>query len=411
MNDESKDRRTFMKGAAVAAGLLGAAAVAPALGQNSRSSQGSDGNDPQAPPGLKTTPDMRYPLSFQKPATEGVRVMMDYLSALFNRDAKGMADSMHFPFGTYEGIDYRVVKTADDFLAHAPASINLTVNPERWTDHDSYLQPGAYDMFDGVQVINSSAIGCNLALSYDRYSADGHKLLRCEGIYWVTNNDGRWALQKASTIFTPAGMLGVEYPDALIAAKRLRIDHDLQFMHREALPESQPPLPGWEDALEAIPVDAPMVHSQQYQRYARMGASATGAMSEFKIKGVKSRVGGGGTDAPPNRDSLANVKKPLATPTNYPEYRDSFKVLGLGPWGWVYGTRPEAKVLHHTVDKVHLTTCAARFTAAGELINADSQLMVAIYQRGYWRFAGGMGSVMVHDRGNDRDKLNPNSKA
>jgi hypothetical protein len=406
MNDKelSTDRRTFMK-VASAAGLMGAAGIAPAVAQAQAAGE-SSAEDPKAPAGLKTTPDLRYPLCFQVPATQGVRVMMDYFAALTQRDAKGMADSMHFPFGSYEGIDYVVVKSADDFMAHAPASMNLTENPERWTDHDSYLEPGAYDLFDGVEVINSNPISCNLALSYNRYSADGKKLLRCEGIYYVTNNDGRWALQKASTIFTPAEMLGIEYPDAITAAKRLRIDHDLQFMHREALPESQPPFPTWEEALEQIPADAPTVHSQQFQRYQRMGSNNNGAMAEFRVKGVKSRVG---PNAP--ADNLDSIKKPLATPTNYPEYRDSFKVLGLGPWGWVYGTRPEARIIHHTVDKVHVTTCAARFTAAGNLINADSQLMVATYRRGYWRLSGGLGSVMVHDRGNDRDKLNPNTRA
>jgi hypothetical protein len=398
------DRRAFMKDAA--AGIVGTAGIAPSLGQAQTSSQNSTAEDPKAPAGLKTTPDLRHPLCFQVPATQGVRVMMDYFAALTQRDANGMADSMHFPFGSYEGIDYVVVKSADEFLAHAPASMNLSANPERWTDHDSYLEPGAYDLFDGVEVINSNAIGCNLALSYNRYSADGKKLLRCDGIYWVTNNDGRWALQKASTIFTPADMLGIEYPDAITAAKRLRIDHDLQFMHREALPESQPPFPTWEEALEKIPANAPTVHSQQYQRYQRMASNPNGAMAEFKVKGVKSRV-----SATPPADSFDAKKKPAEKPTDYLEYRDSFKVLGLGPWGWVYGTRPEARIIHHTVDKVHVTTCAARFTAAGHLINADAQLMVAIYRRGYWSYAGGMGSVMVHDRGNDRDKLNPNSRA
>ena len=383
--------------AASAAGLLGAAALSPAAAE-AQSAQ-STAADPQAPPGLKTTPDLRYPLCFQTPVTQGVRVLMDHFAALNQRDTKGMADAMHFPFGSYEGVDYVVVKSADDFISHAPPSMNMTMNPERFTDHDGYLRAGAYDMFDGLEVINSDPVSCNLSMSYDRYSPDGKKMLRCEGIYWVTNNDGRWALQKASTIFTPAEMVGVEYPDAIMAARRLRIDHDLQFMHREALPTSDPPYPTWEEALAAQPADAPKVHSQQYLRYQRMGANATGAMAGFRVKGVKSRV-----SANPPADNWDEIKKP-PNPTDYLEYRDSFKVLGVGPWGWVYGTRKEAKIIHHTIDKVHCTTCAARFTATGELINADAQLVVATYKRGYWRLSGSMGSVMVHDRGNDKDHI------
>lgn len=389
------DRRSFIKEAAAAAGLLGAAGIAPALGQAAAPPKASMGEDPKAPPGLKATPDMRYPLCFQNPVTQGVRVLMDHFSALTQRDTKGMADSMHFPFGSYEGIDYVVTKTPDDFIAHAPASMNMTENPERFTDHDGYLKPGAYDLFEGLEVINSNPISCNLSMSFDRYDSNGKKMLRCEGIYYVTNNDGRWALQKASTIYTPAEMVGVEYPDAIMAARRLRIDHDLQFMHREALPTSDPPYPTWEQALAAMPADAPTTHSQQFLRYQQMGGP--GAMAAFKVKGVKSRV-----NANPPADNFDEVKKPPEKPTNYLEYRDSFKVLGLGPWGWVYGTRKEAKIIHHTVDKVHCTTCAARFTATGDLINADAQLVVATYRRGYWRLSGSMGAVMVHDRGNDR---------
>ncbi len=45
---------------------------------------------------------------------------------------------------------------------------------------------------------------------YDRYGSDGKSYCN-EGVYTVTNNDGRWALQLMSTIFTPDPMIGMSH--------------------------------------------------------------------------------------------------------------------------------------------------------------------------------------------------------
>jgi hypothetical protein len=39
-------------------------------------------------------------------------------------------------------------------MAHAPASLNMTEKPERYSDHDVHLQPGAYDVLEGLEVPN-----------------------------------------------------------------------------------------------------------------------------------------------------------------------------------------------------------------------------------------------------------------
>ncbi len=144
-----------------------------------------------------------------------------------------MAEMLHFPFGTFERTEAIVVNTPDELMAHAPASMNMTEHPERFTDHDGYLKPGCYDVLDGIEIFNSNPVAVNLSLNYNRYSADGHKLLRCEGIYCVTNNDGKWAIQAMSTIFTPAHMIHVTYNDSITAAKRLRQDHCLAYMNMD----------------------------------------------------------------------------------------------------------------------------------------------------------------------------------
>lgn len=384
-NDTNDDRRNFIR---AATGLAGAAMVASAATQAAQApaAQARVVEDPKAPPGLKATPDMRYPLCFQAPVTEGVRVLMDYFTALNRRDAKGMADAMHFPFASVEGVNTVIVKTPEDLISHAPASMNLTESPERFTDHDGYMKPGCYDVFDGVEVFHSDPISVDMALCYWRHGPDGKRMLRSEGVYQATNNDGRWALQRASTIFKPRNLVGIEYPDAKMAAQRLRIDHDLQFLTRTELPASVPAYPTWQPA----PADAPKVHSQTYIRM----HNGESVMALFKVKGIKSRVSAN----PPREEDLS---KPGRV-TDYEEYRDTFKSLGQGPFGFVSGIAPESRVIHHTADKVHYTACAARYNATGEELNWNAQVGIAVYKLGYWRGGGGLSYIMVHDRGNDK---------
>ena len=397
IDNTRSDRRMFMK-VASAAGIIGAAAIAPGLAQ-AQDNQTGAAEDPQAPPGMKGTPDLRYPLCYKTPAIEGVRCHTEYFAALSQRDPKGMADVMHFPFGSWEGTNPAVVKTADDLINHAPASMNMNTNPERFTDHDSYMKAGCYDTFGGLEVFNSDPVSVNMALTYDRYDVYGRKLLRCDGIYCATNNDGRWALQLASTIFTPADLIGTRYPDAEMAAKRLRIDHDLQFVTKDAsfnatTTQLGPTLAlgggGTPNAGTPTATAGGLKHSQTYIRMHRPG----GVMSLFKVKGVKSRLA--------VRDVTEADLKVDAEPIDYDEYRDTFKSLGVGPWGWVFGVVPAERIVHQTVDKVHFITGATRYTATGEVINTDAQVAIATYRKGRWGLSGGLSYVMTQDRGNDR---------
>jgi hypothetical protein len=399
MMDEStrSDRRTFMK-VASAAGLLGAVALG-AEGAQAQSGPQSSAEDPQAPPGLKGTPDLRYPLCYKTPAIEGTRCLMEYFAALSQRDLKGMADVMHFPFGSWEGTNPVVVKAAEDLINKAPASMSVNTHPERFTDHDSYMKPGCYDIFGGMEIFNSDPISVNMALTYDRYDVTGRKLLRCQGIYCATNNDGRWALQLASTIFTPADLIGASFPDAENAAKRLRIDHDLQFVTKDAsfnatTTQLGPTIGlgggGTPVATGEAKTAGGLKHSQTYIRMHRPG----GVMSLFRAKGVKSRLS--------VRDISEDDLKRDAEPIDYEEYRDTFKSLGVGPWGWVFGVVPSERIIHATVDKVHFITGATRYTATGEVINTDAQVAIATYRKSRWGLSGGLSYVMTQDRGNDR---------
>jgi len=379
--EDTPARRSFLSGAA-AAGLIGAAAVGSALAQQSPNAE-----DPQRPKSLgpRAMVDNRFPVTYQTSVTEGVRVLTQFFVALSQRDLKGIADLIHFPFVSFEGTEAVLVETPEAMLAHAPASINMSENPERYSDHDGYLKPGAYDVFDGLEVLNCDPVLAGLSLRYNRYSSDGKKLTRCEGVYSVTNNDGKWAIQMMSTIFTPAQMTGVAFTDTIEAAKRCRIDHDLAYQ------------------VSDRSVDAPTSQLGRTAAVANTGGQpwtlgpAGRAMEQFQVKGIKTRLRI--TEVTP--ESRARIQPSANPPADYANYRALFPQSGVGNWGWVYGVLPETRVLHATFDKAHMFSGAIRFTAAGEECSYNSDLSVITYRKGHWGRAGTLAYTTPHDRSND----------
>jgi hypothetical protein len=375
------DRRDFIKNVA-AAGLLNATAATPALGQVGQSQGAAE--DPQAPGGLSPLGmlDYRFPMTYESSVPAGVRVLTQYFAALARRDLKGMADALHFPFASYEKTNAVVVNSIDEFMAHPPASMNLTLNPERFTDHDGYLKPGCYDAFDGLEVIAADPISAAMSLVYYRYGSDGKKLLRCQGIYTVTNNDGRWAIQLMSTIFTPADMMHVEFADTVTAAKRLRMTHDLAYDTSDRTLENGLFQTGKSASVPNGTVEV------FYQRQKNM--------LPYHIKGVKSRL----NVADPTPEAIAQRSRP-STPADYDFYRALFPRLKVGNWGFVYGVLPETRVLHATVDKAHMLSGAIRFTTAGEECNFNRHLTVVTFKKGHWGMEGSFAYIAPHDRAND----------
>ena len=379
------DRRDFVKGAA-AAGLLGAVGITPLLARPVETAQQRETQDPQAPVGLgaKGMLDARFPITYEKSVPEGVRVLIQYFAALSRRDLRGMAQSLHFPFASYEGTEPVVVQTVDQLMTHAPASMNMTENPERFSDHDGYLKPGAYDAFDGIEVFTADPVRVNLSLSYNRYGSDGKRLSRCEGIYCVTNNDGEWGIQLMSTIFTPSDMVGVTYDDTVQSAKRARILHDLGV------------------STEDQDVDN---LSRQIGRRAGIAGSgflglahnalAGKAMDSFRFKGVKSRLTTGET-------TLATLANSSQHPQDFVAYRSIFDETSVGKWGFAIGILPYTRVIHASVDKAHMYSGMTRYTTSGEEISSAAELNIVTFEKGRWGMAGMLAYITPHDRANDR---------
>ncbi|MGH9739334.1 MAG: twin-arginine translocation signal domain-containing protein [Candidatus Acidiferrales bacterium] len=387
--DVQSDRRDFIKGAA-AAGLLGAAGVVSALAHPEEAAAHAAQQAQTAEPDLKPPagmsphgiPDLRFPICYKDSIPAAVRVMTQYFAALGERNLKAMADLLHFPFGTFERTDVIVVQTPGDLIAHAPASMNMTEHPERFTGHDGYLQPGCYDVLDGIEIFNSNPIAVNLSLNYNRFGPDGHKLLRCQGIYCVTNNDGKWAIQAMSTIFTPAQMLHVEYPDSAAEARRLRQDHCLAYMNRDQQAVWGP--------IRQLGVNLSVSAGGPTWELAPQGGFK--ALKAIQVNGVKTRL------------SAVNYTQEMLDKfhVDFAGYRTLFAQLGMGNWGWDFADAPPGgRILHAGVEKVHALQGASRYTTSGEYINDSVELDVVTYKKGRWGLAGLFGYMTTHDRAND----------
>ena len=379
------DRRNFMKTAA-AAGLLGAAGAVSALGQPAQAPQQAETAEPNLmpPPGMspRGIPDLRFPMSYKESVPAAVGVMTQYFAALGERDLKGMVEMLHFPFGTFERTEAVVVRSPDELMAHAPASMNMTEHPERFTDHDGYLKPGCYDVLDGIEIFNSNPVAVNLSLNYNRYSSDGYKLLRCEGIYCVTNNDGKWAIQAMSTIFTPAHMVHVAYDDSITAARRLRQDHCLAYMNNDQQAVWGP--------IRQLGLNLSVGAGGASWEVAAQGNYK--ALEGLRVKGVKTRLN---TESY-TQEMLNN------THIDFEAYRAVWPHLGLGNWGWdLADAAPGGRIIHASVEKVHAFQGASRYTTCGEYINDSVEMDVITYKKGRWGLAGLFGYMTTHDRAND----------
>ncbi|MGD1211812.1 MAG: hypothetical protein ABR973_10715 [Candidatus Acidiferrales bacterium] len=371
---------------AAAAGLLGAAGAVSALGQPAQAAQQAEPAEPNLmpPPGMspRGIPDLRFSMCYKESIPAAVGVMTQYFAALGQRDLKGMAEMLHFPFGTFERTEAVVVRSPDELMAHAPASMNMTEHPQRFTDHDGYLKPGCYDVLDGIEIFNSGPVAVNLSLNYNRYSPDGHKLLRCQGIYCVTNNDGKWAIQAMSTIFTPAHMVHVAYNDSITAARRLRQDHCLAYMNNDQQAVWGP--------IRQLGLNLSVGAGGASWEVAAQGNYK--ALEGLRVKGVKTRL----STESYTQEMLDN------THIDFEAYRALWPRLGLGNWGWdLADAAPGGRVIHATLEKVHAFQGASRYTTCGEYINDSVEMDVITYKKGRWGVAGLFGYMTTHDRAND----------
>ena len=342
-----------------------------------------------APAGLRKGAqlDSRFPVSFATPVSQGLRLITEYFTALSERNLEAIARTLHFPFAIYEDIEPVVVQSAADFMSNPPPSLNGTGKGK------TRINPGSYDLLESINVHLYCPIGGAFSLSFTRYTPDGHKLLACDGMYGVTNNDGRWAIQMASTIVHEVDFLGVAYPDAEAADIRGNQNYLAAFGYgnEAALNDPKSSRGSYEAPLPVGTRTASVNFGygpRERSRDAREGRPTIG----WRTKGVRSRLG---------VSTVTEESRNRAITTNLAEF---IELAGgaVGPYAYTRDRPVRPVTIHATHDKAHTLGGYLRYTADGSLISETRSVGIRIYKNGQWGSAGGFGQVTHHDRSNSQ---------
>lgn len=128
-------------------------------------------------------------------------------------------------------------------------------------------------------------------------------------------------------------------------------------------------------------------------------------MDSYQVEGITSRLR---VQETTQEDIDELVERAYDVPAEDPyfqEYRELFPRSGVGEWGWVCGTNPETRIVHHDYHKGHILSGAFRFTAQGEVASHSNGLEVITYRKGRWgRASGGSAGLLyatIVDRSND----------
>jgi hypothetical protein len=375
------DRRQFVQ-------TVGGAGLFSVLARPGVAQQGA-ATDFEQPAGLRPGGqlDSRFPVSFAKPVSEGLRLVMEYFTALSQRDAAAMVRTLHFPFAIYEDIEPIVVQTPADFLAAPPPTLNGTGRGK------SRILRGSYDLLEGINVHLYCPVGAAFSLSFTRYTADGHKQLACDGVYSVTNNDGRWGIQLASTIVHEVDFLGVGYPDAELATTRAEQNYLGAFGYgNEAILNDPTTSRGTYEPPWPVGTRTAGVNFGYGPRERSRDAREGHPMSGWKTKGVKSRLA---------VTVRSEESRNRAIDTNLAEF-NALAGGSVGEYAYTRDRPVRPVVIHATHDKAHTLAGYFRYTADGTLISETRSVGIRIYKVGHWGSAGSLGQVTHHDRSNSK---------
>jgi hypothetical protein len=381
-----RGRRDFFvqTGAAGAIGALGAGLILPASAQAAAVQTTSDLPTPKGLlPGGQS--DSRFPASFAAPVSEGLRLVMEHFTALNQRDLAGIAKTLHFPFAIYEHIEPLVYQTEADFMRNPPPSLNSTGKGT------TRIADNSYDLLEGVNVHLYCPVGGVFSLKFTRYKPEGDKLFDCEGIYSVTNNDGRWAVQLVSTIIHERGYEDYPYPDAELSERLGSQGYLAAFGYRdEALLNDRSKGRGsYEPRLPAGTKTAGVSFGYGPRDRTR-NARNNEPMKGWKIKGVKSRL------------VVSTVSDETGEQnTNLKEF---VELAGgtVGDYDYTRINPGRPMVIHATHDKAHVLGGYTRFTTDSRFISETRSVGIRIRKAGAWGSSGNLGQVTHHDASNSK---------
>jgi len=394
----SLDRRGFVKtvGAVGAAGAVGSLTPPDMAAANASVTTPADAppipvlqqaGDFPTPAGLRpgAQSDSRFPVSYSEPVSQGLRLVMEYFTALNQRNIEGVASTLHFPFAINEDIEPIVFESASQLAAEPAPTLNFT------TRGLSRVGTGSYDLLENVGVHLYCPVGSVLSLSWKRYNARGYKLGDYDGLFAVTNNNGRWAIQMVSTIFHEIGYEGIRYPFVEEEDIRGSQGYLAAFGYRDEETLNNP-LIGRGSYEERLPVGTrtASVNFGYGPRDRTQNARDGRPMAGWVTTGVMSRLSVGAVrELPPD----------ARTETNLAEFVDLAGET-VGEYSYTRFPPYRPTVLHATHDKAHVTGGYFRYTPEGELISETRSIGIRIYKGGVWGSGGGMGQVTHHDRAN-----------
>jgi hypothetical protein len=351
--------------------------------------------------------DARFPVYYRTSVPEATRLVTEYFAAYNDRDYAAVARTLHFPYATFEGNEPAIYKSAEEFVANPPPSIHESAKP------DSQLRPGSYDILDTLQVQTFNPVNVGLELCYTRYRADGYRIGINQGIYAVTNNDGKWGIQLSSVIFTPTEYIGDKFDDAIEAHLRQGRTSMAAFGDHDY------------DLLTGLGWGA----GQGNRRAPHKTAGITGApgattfflsgwagkpMEPYNSKGRKSRLSVAGIPDAAAINALAGTSDPIAqyerglnktnivTASGQPGWFFAMAGGGVGHYGYTKALA-DSKVLHAGPEKAHALGGYIRYTTDHVFISETRSLGIMIFDKreGIWINGGGMGQSMRRDRSND----------
>jgi hypothetical protein len=440
------DRRDFIKGAVTAAGLLGAVGMTPIMGHSEGAQQQEGetfeqlrrdmmagiGDDvkkdlqliAQQPIEIPTPAgarpgamlDGRFSVYYKDAVPNAMELLTNYFAAFCDRDMASVVDTLHFPYATYETYEPIVYRTQKEFLESPPPSIHESSAP------DSQLRPGTYDILDVLQVHTFNPVNVGLELCYTRYRADGFRIGKNQGIYAITNNDGKWGIQLSSVIFTPA-----EYEH-----DQLHYDVNEQFLRwgrtaMAAFADRDYDLLkhlGWGAGRFERPEKTASIAGSPGATSFFLSAWAGKPTEAYNTKGRKSRLAVRGF---PDSDAINALSEPNDPVSRYERQAQ----LGLtnietkdGKPGWffemaggrvgLYGytkNLADARVLHIGPEKAHTLGGYIRYTPDNVFISETRSLGILVLDKktNIWMNGGGFGQMMRRDRSNDArsDELLP----
>ncbi len=351
--------------------------------------------------------DARFPAYYRTSVPEAMRLVTEYFAAFNDRDMAAVAKTLHFPYATYEGSEPLIYKSAAEFMRNPPPTIFESDKP------DSQLRPGTYDIIDVLQVHTFNPVNVGLELSYSRFRADGYRLGINQGIYAITNNDGKWGIQLSSIIFTPTEYIGQHYNDAeeaMLRQGRTSMaafgDHDYDLLTNL----------GWGTG-------------QGNRRTARKTASIAGApgattfflsgwagkpREPYNSKGRKSRLSVAGTPDAAEINALSAMHGPIAdyerglnktnivTGSGEPGWFFAMAGGGVGHYGYTMHLA-DSRVLHAGPEKAHSMGGYIRYTKDNVFVSETRSLGITVYDKleRVWVNGGGLGQSMRRDRSND----------